>query len=111
MYKACVMQGTASVAEDMRQPPYLCSVCEAKVAWAIVRGDTSGAKAELETRSRATRATERADTKNLAQTEDDKRDIQLAKWKRDKYEAMKTFCEQVSGGAFASLLAWSAALQ
>jgi archaemetzincin len=114
MYKACVMQGTASVAEDMRQPPYLCSVCEAKVAWAIVRGDTSGAKAELETRSRATRATratERAGTKHLAQTEDNKREIQLAKWKRDKYEAMKTFCEQVSGGAFAPLLAWSAALQ
>ncbi|KAL2193937.1 hypothetical protein P885DRAFT_71748 [Corynascus similis CBS 632.67] len=34
-YYACVMQSTASIAEDLRQPPYLCPVCEAKLARAI----------------------------------------------------------------------------
>ncbi|KAK3986813.1 Archaemetzincin-2 [Cladorrhinum sp. PSN332] len=34
-YYACVMQGTAGVAEDMRQPPYLCLVCLAKVTKAV----------------------------------------------------------------------------
>jgi len=30
-YYACVMQSSASTAEDVRQPPYLCPVCLAKV--------------------------------------------------------------------------------
>ena len=34
-YYACVMQGTAGIAEDMRQPPYLCLVCLTKVTRAI----------------------------------------------------------------------------
>jgi archaemetzincin len=36
-YYACSMQGTAGMAEDVRQPPYLCPVCEEKVGHAIVR--------------------------------------------------------------------------
>lgn len=35
-YYACNMQGTAGMKEDVRQPPYLCPVCEAKVSHAIV---------------------------------------------------------------------------
>ncbi|KAK0741455.1 hypothetical protein B0T18DRAFT_491815 [Schizothecium vesticola] len=35
VYYACVMQGTAGVAEDMRQPPYLCPVCLVKVVHAV----------------------------------------------------------------------------
>ncbi|OAL43554.1 hypothetical protein IQ07DRAFT_625888 [Pyrenochaeta sp. DS3sAY3a] len=35
-YYACNMQGTASMKEDVRQPPYLCPICEAKVAHAVV---------------------------------------------------------------------------
>lgn len=35
-YYACVMQGTTSVAEDVRQPPYLCPVCLAKVTHALM---------------------------------------------------------------------------
>ena len=31
VYYACVMQGTASIAEDVRQPPYLCPVDLAKL--------------------------------------------------------------------------------
>ncbi|KAK4225260.1 hypothetical protein QBC38DRAFT_483451 [Podospora fimiseda] len=34
-YYACVMQGTAGVAEDVRQPPYLCEVCGLKVYHAL----------------------------------------------------------------------------
>ncbi|KAK5653235.1 hypothetical protein OQA88_9134 [Cercophora sp. LCS_1] len=34
-YYACVMQSTTSVAEDVRQPPYLCPVCLAKVTRAL----------------------------------------------------------------------------
>lgn len=37
VYYACNMQGTASMKEDVRQPPYLCPVCEAKIGYAIVR--------------------------------------------------------------------------
>jgi len=32
MYYACVMQGTASISEDARQPPYLCPVDLAKIS-------------------------------------------------------------------------------
>ncbi|KAL9622522.1 MAG: hypothetical protein Q9160_003198 [Pyrenula sp. 1 TL-2023] len=35
VYHACLMQGTASLAEDARQPPVFCAVCEGKVEWAV----------------------------------------------------------------------------
>ncbi|KAL2128319.1 hypothetical protein VTI74DRAFT_9360 [Chaetomium olivicolor] len=35
VYYACVMQGTAGIVEDVRQPPYICLVCEAKLGIAI----------------------------------------------------------------------------
>jgi len=35
IYYACLMQGTAGLAEDCRQPPYLCPVCRAKVTRAM----------------------------------------------------------------------------
>lgn len=38
VYYACVMQGTASVAEDYRQPPYLCPIDARKLAWAAEEG-------------------------------------------------------------------------
>lgn len=34
-YYACVMQGTGGIIEDMRQPPYLCLVCLAKLTRAV----------------------------------------------------------------------------
>lgn len=34
-YYACVMQGTAGIAEDLRQPPYLCLVCLSKLTKAV----------------------------------------------------------------------------
>ncbi|CAG9990252.1 unnamed protein product [Clonostachys byssicola] len=35
IYYSCVMQGSASIAEDYRQPPYLCPVCLRKVAYSL----------------------------------------------------------------------------
>lgn len=35
-YYACVMQGSASVVEDVRQPPYLCHICLKKVTIAVL---------------------------------------------------------------------------
>lgn len=35
-YYACVMQSTMGMAEDVRQPPYLCPICLAKVSRAIL---------------------------------------------------------------------------
>ncbi|ETS73040.1 hypothetical protein PFICI_15215 [Pestalotiopsis fici W106-1] len=34
-YYACMMQSTASMAEDVRQPPYLCPVCLSKITHAM----------------------------------------------------------------------------
>lgn len=38
VYHACVMQGSASVAEDLRQPPYLCPICAKKNSQAVEEG-------------------------------------------------------------------------
>jgi len=46
VYYACNMQGTAGMKEDVRQPPYLCPVCEAKVAHAIAGELQSGGEEE-----------------------------------------------------------------
>jgi archaemetzincin len=35
VYYACNMQGTAGMAEDGRQPPYLCPVCLTKISHAV----------------------------------------------------------------------------
>lgn len=48
VYYACNMQGTAGMKEDVRQPPYLCPICEAKVGNAIVREMGGGGEAEKE---------------------------------------------------------------
>ncbi|KAJ9609703.1 hypothetical protein H2200_006031 [Cladophialophora chaetospira] len=106
MYKACVMQGTASVAEDMRQPPYLCPVCEAKIAWAVVGGHT--AESEAVGGSESAKAKRKKARHAGAQSDGEELDHLLANWKRERHVAMKRFCEQYDD-AFASLLAWSTA--
>jgi archaemetzincin len=62
VYYACNMQGTGTMKEDVRQPPYLCPVCEAKVAHAIV-GELDGGK------------------------EDEKNE-----WTKSRCEALRRFC-------------------
>jgi archaemetzincin len=42
VYYACNMQGTAGMAEDVRQPPYLCQVCLGKITHAIAGELVSG---------------------------------------------------------------------
>lgn len=47
VYYACNAQGTAGMKEDVRQPPYLCPVCEAKISYAIaVEGLKGGDEAK-----------------------------------------------------------------
>jgi archaemetzincin len=46
VYYACNMQGTAGMKEDVRQPPHLCPVCEAKVCHAIAGELQGGEKDE-----------------------------------------------------------------
>ena len=48
VYYACVMQGTASLAEDVRQPPYLCPVDLAKVLRATTAKEEERYEALLE---------------------------------------------------------------
>ncbi|KAG4439176.1 hypothetical protein IFR05_005329 [Cadophora sp. M221] len=51
-YYACIMQGSASLAEDARQPPYLCPVDEAKVLRATGNGAVSERRMESWRRER-----------------------------------------------------------
>ncbi|KAI0973480.1 hypothetical protein F4678DRAFT_459618 [Xylaria arbuscula] len=57
VYYACNMQGTSCIAEDLRQPPYLCPVCLEKVTYAIAcelqQRDRAGKEAYVEERYRA----------------------------------------------------------
>ncbi len=64
VYYACVMQSTASLAEDVRQPPYLCPVDLAKVLRATGVGE------------------------------------------RERYAALRGFCEGKGGWGFVALGAW-----
>ena len=106
MYKACVMQGTASVAEDMRQPPYLCPVCEAKLAWAVVQGDSCRNKSTTKARARSGKAL--SGPKASGAEKNDKREAELAEWKNGRHAVVRRFCEQ-HNNAFAPLAAWSLA--
>lgn len=35
IYYACLMQSTSGIAEDVRQPPYLCPVCMSKISYKV----------------------------------------------------------------------------
>ncbi|KAK6079491.1 Archaemetzincin-2 [Seiridium cupressi] len=47
-YFACVMQGTAGMAEDVRQPPYLCPVCLSKITHAVAGELRAGGELQKE---------------------------------------------------------------
>jgi archaemetzincin len=83
VYYACDMQSAASMREDVRQPPYLCPICEAKVAHAVV-GELHGSLNE-----------------------------EKRTWKRERLTALKGFCGQIEGttmdaGMWHGLDAWVA---
>lgn len=90
VYHACVMQSTASIMEDSRQPPYLCPVCENKLAralWDIQSkglqvGPSSGGWWEASS---------------------------IVGWTKARDQAIVTFCEARSKDdlGFASLGAWT----
>lgn len=46
VYYACNAQGTAGMKEDVRQPPYLCPLCEVKISHAIAVEGLNGGERE-----------------------------------------------------------------
>ncbi|KAF7539127.1 hypothetical protein G7Z17_g12491 [Cylindrodendrum hubeiense] len=48
VYYACAMQGTAGMAEDVRQPPYLCPVCLSKLSRGLCSFVGSGSVVNLQ---------------------------------------------------------------
>lgn len=77
------MQGTASIAEDTRQPLYLCPVCENKLAAAIALKIGQGGKME--------------------ETWWDGREVR--EWRNERRKALIGFCER-QVGAFKALEEW-----
>lgn len=83
---SCAMQGTTCIAEDMRQPPYLCPICLKMVAYSLV-GETV----------MKARGTERL--KKAAAAEDS--------WTKESYEKMRAYCRQRQDiGMFAGFAGW-----
>ncbi|KAF4978268.1 hypothetical protein FZEAL_5325 [Fusarium zealandicum] len=85
-YYACTMQSTANMAEDVRQPPYLCPVCLNKVAYSMV--------GEAVIKSRGTQKEVR-------------RNAVEAQWVVESYQQMQLFCERNNSvGMFGGYRAW-----
>ncbi|KAI0004366.1 hypothetical protein F4779DRAFT_634107 [Xylariaceae sp. FL0662B] len=77
VYYACMMQSTAGMAEDVRQPPYLCPVCLSKISYMIA--------CELEGRNEAGREA----------------------YITERYRRIADFCDSWKGvGMFAGYGAW-----
>lgn len=95
------MQGSACVAEDVRQPPYLCPICDRKVAWAITQGNTVGQGDPIASEPRAKSGGEKARDKEDVERWEEK----IAAWKQGRSLAVKDFGE-LHGGSFAGMAAW-----
>ncbi|KAI2615782.1 hypothetical protein GGS26DRAFT_579086 [Hypomontagnella submonticulosa] len=77
VYYACVMQGTSRMAEDVRQPPYLCLVCLSKISHAVAY--------ELQARGEAGKE----------------------EYVKERYRALVAICEEWREiGLFAGYIAW-----
>lgn len=74
VYYACNMQGSASMREDVRQPPYLCPVCEAKVGHAIANELYGGQKGDV------------------------------VMWARQRSAALKEFCQMLEADGLTSAM-------
>lgn len=57
IYHACLMQSTSGIAEDVRQPPYLCPVCMSKISYKasveLLRGNEESRHAYMQERYHA----------------------------------------------------------
>jgi len=83
----------------MRQPPYLCPVCDAKLAWAILN------KASKTTESRTKPAAKGRAKRKLDDVETEWEEKER-KWRKERLAAMREFC-QGQGAGFAALAAFS----
>lgn len=90
VYYACAMQSTASMVEDSRQPPYLCPVCENKLARAVsnIRMQEAHAKSSSNDWWQASG---------------------IVDWRKTRNQAILAFCEARGKDdlGFASLGAWT----
>jgi len=88
IYYACIMQGSASMPEDLRQPPYLCPVEEAKLSWAVAELNGKTAKGAVGEEWRE-------------------------KWVRERREMLMEFCEDMGRdtGLWKSYGAWLGQLE
>lgn len=90
-YYACAMQGTASVAEDTQQPPYLCPVCSSQVSYSI-----------------AVEPVLKAEKLGVVQDRERRRIELDREWTLGQYTALKHFAAKKGGGTamFRGLEAW-----
>lgn len=88
VYYACVMQGTAGMGEDVRQPPYLCPVCLSKLSRALT---------VFAGEPRAFARIEKATAAHVLQQE----------YVKHRYRAVRDFCENWKHVAmFAAYQTW-----
>ncbi|KAH7027991.1 uncharacterized protein B0I36DRAFT_146072 [Microdochium trichocladiopsis] len=112
VYYACLMQSTASMAEDVRQPPYLCPVCLNKVAHAVAGELLPG------TRGGKMRKMQQPQKKKAATTRGGSRDVlraaeapETTDYLIQRYAAIADFCGKWAPhvGMFAGYRAWALA--
>lgn len=93
IYFACIMQGSASLAEDARQPPYLCPVDLAKLKHAVLF---------------------KKEKKNKKKEDKDKDEQDGEVWVLERYRALERFCirmrerdgEEGIGGFWGAFSTW-----
>lgn len=117
VYHACLMQSTASMAEDVRQPPYLCPVCLRKVTHAIavelLGGGTSGkdCKAASNTRKKTKKGIDQSSAagESASAGGGGEKEVRTA-YMVQRYTVIAEFCEKWIGvGMFAGYRAWALA--
>lgn len=81
VYYACIMQGSTSLAEDARQPPYLCPIDLAKLKYAVISAAGAGdAKKEKKKEKK------------------DKEEHDEEEWVEERYRALERVCNRMREG-------------
>ncbi|KAH7136119.1 hypothetical protein B0J11DRAFT_597456 [Dendryphion nanum] len=104
VFFACVMQGTAGVEEDERQPPYLCCGCEGKVAWGVV-----GELGWEEVNNRVDGGEGKGKRKRGGLGNGEVTELRRELYLRERYEILRKYCEKWDGygvGMWDGYAAW-----
>ncbi len=101
IYHACAMQGSASLREDVRQPPYLCPVDLAKVL------EATGVKRVRSNRRKMKGRADGDDEDNVMSKEEQQDQRAQRERQRQRYEALLEVCNRHrETGMFAAFGAW-----